>query len=274
VAPDGELSRARSVGGATSMGWGLAEAWHADALAQLGRFDEALVHATAAMQVGKEANHAWQEFRGMIDLGRTHLRRGDVPRAIETLEGSLELSRTHQFAFGTPFAAASLAAAYGLAGRGDEALALVAEPLAALRKRNDYSRPTLVLICAVIANLTAGRLDEAASLAQETVALTRQLGAPGFRADALRLAGQVAAAVGNDDDALGYYREALALGDRLGMRPVLAHSHLGLGRLAWRAGRRDEARVELTAAVALLREMGMSHWLPDAEAMLRAAELP
>jgi hypothetical protein len=148
------------------------------------------------VQVGKEANHAWQEFRGTIDLGRTHLRRGDVPRAIETLEGSLALSRTHQFPFGIPFAAASLGAAYGLAGRAHEGLALVAEPLAELRKRNDHSRPTLVLICAVIANLAAGRLDEATSLARETVALARHLRAWGFLADGLRLAGEVAWSAG------------------------------------------------------------------------------
>jgi hypothetical protein len=30
----------------------------------------------------------------------------------------------------------------------------------------------------------------------------------------------------------------------------------------------------LTVAVALLREMGMAHWLPEAEAMLLAASRP
>ena len=37
-----------------------------------------------------------------------------------------------------------------------------------------------------------------------------------------------------------------------------------------RVGRQDEAHAELTAAVTMLREMGMTYWLPEAEAALGA----
>jgi hypothetical protein len=54
------------------------------------------------------------------------------------------------------------------------------------------------------------------------------------------------------------------------MRPLQAHCHLGLGSLYGRTGRLDEARAGLTTAKALLREMGMPHWLPEAEEELAA----
>jgi hypothetical protein len=38
-----------------------------------------------------------------------------------------------------------------------------------------------------------------------------------------------------------------------------------------RKGRCDDARTRLSTAVAMLREMGMTHWLPEAEKELAAA---
>ena len=53
------------------------------------------------------------------------------------------------------------------------------------------------------------------------------------------------------------------------MGPLQARCHLGLGSLLRSLGRHAEARTHLTTAVAMLREMGMTHWLPEAEAALR-----
>ena len=55
------------------------------------------------------------------------------------------------------------------------------------------------------------------------------------------------------------------------MRPLQARCHLGLGKLCRRVGRLDEARAELSTAATMLREMGMTFWLPEAEAELSAA---
>jgi hypothetical protein len=61
-------------------------------------------------------------LKRLFDLDLTHLRRGDLTAAIRVLERGLDLSRTWQFVADTPFVAATLAAAYPLAGRADEAL--------------------------------------------------------------------------------------------------------------------------------------------------------
>ena len=52
------------------------------------------------------------------------------------------------------------------------------------------------------------------------------------------------------------------------MRPLLAHCHRGLSRLYGQIGQRQQARAALATAIELYRAMGMTFWLPQAEAAL------
>jgi class 3 adenylate cyclase/tetratricopeptide (TPR) repeat protein len=240
----------------------------ADVLSQLGRFDEAIGHAEAAVQIAEEADHPWTLHWGLLDLGRAHLRRGDLPRATRILERCLDLGRTWQFVFGPPLVAAALGAAYALAGRADKALPLVAGLVEEFGSRQTPNQSAFVFLYAGTTYLSAGRIDEAASHAREALALTRRLGARGSEAHALCLAGDVASTRGAED-AEGYYREALELAGELGMRPLVAHCHLGLGKLYRRTNAREQAREHLTTAMTMYREMDMRFWLEQAEAELR-----
>jgi uncharacterized protein HemY len=56
------------------------------------------------------------------------------------------------------------------------------------------------------------------------------------------------------------------------MRPLQAHCHLGLGTLYAKTGQWEQARAELSTAIALYRAMGMTFWLPQAEAALAQVE--
>jgi tetratricopeptide (TPR) repeat protein len=69
-----------------------------------------------------------------------------------------------------------------------------------------------------------------------------------------------------------YYQQALALAEELGLRPLQAHCHHGLGRLYHQTGRGEQARAALAAAIDLYRAMGMTLWLPQAEAALVQVE--
>jgi tetratricopeptide (TPR) repeat protein len=236
-----------------------------DVLSQLGRFDEALGHAEAAVQTAEAADHPYTLYFGLFELGLAHLRRGNLPRATRALERSLDLCRTWQIDVGTTLCAAPLSAAYALAGRADEALPLVAGAVDEFRSRQLHGRPAPILLFAGMTYLSAGRIDEAASHTREALALARRLGARASEAHALCLAGDVASAAGAED-AETYYREALALADELGMRPLVAHCHLGLGKLYRRSGKRDQAREHLTTATTMYREMDMRFYLEQAEA--------
>ena len=262
VALEGDLRSERF--GAPGIQSAVSEGRLADVLSQLGQFDEAIGHAAAAVQIAEEADHPWTLHIVLIDLGRAHLRRGDFPRATRVLERCHDLCRTWKLVAQTPFVAATLGAAYALAGRADEALPLVAGAVEEGRSRQNHTRPALILLCAGTTYLSAGRIDEAASHAREALALTRRLGARGSEAHALCLGGDVAS-TGGAEDAEGYYREALALADELGMRPLVAHCHLGLGKLYRRAGKQHEAQEHLTTATTMYREMDMRLWLEQAE---------
>jgi tetratricopeptide (TPR) repeat protein len=236
----------------------------ADVLSQLGRFDEAIGHAEAAVRTAEAADHPSTRHIGLSNLGRAHLRRGDLPRATLVLERDLDLCRTWQIVVGIPAVAATLGTAYALAGRADEALPLVAGAVEEGRSRQNHTVPAFVLLCAGMTYLSAGRIDEAASHAREALALTRRLGARGSEAHALCLAGDVAS-TGSAEDAERYYREALALAEALSMRPLVAHCHLGLGKLYRRTGNRQQAQEHLATATTMYREMDMPYWLEQAE---------
>jgi tetratricopeptide (TPR) repeat protein len=269
VALEGDLRAERF--GAPSIQSALSAANLADALSELGRFDEAIGHAEAAVQIAEAADHPYTLFFGLSSLGRLHLRRGDLPRAIRVLERGLNLCRTWQIVFGIPLVAATLGATYALAGRADEALPLVAGAVEEFDRRQTHSWPAHVLLCAGTTSLSAERIDEADSHAREALALSRRLGARASEAHALRLAGDVASA-GGEEDSGDYYREALVLATELGMRPLIAHCHLGLGKLYRRTGDGAKAEEHLATASAMYREMDMGFWLEKAKIELGGAK--
>ena len=267
VALEGDLRYERFGSAAISSAY--SGAWLADVLSQLGRFDEAIGNAEAAVQVAEAADHPFTLSIGLFDLGLALLRRGDLSRSTRVLERGLDLCRTWQMVVVTPVIAALLGSAYVLGGRSDEALSLVAGAVEEFRRHTNHIRPALILLWAGMTYLSAGRVDEAARYSREAVALTRRLGARGSEAHALCLAGDVASA-GGAEDAEGHYREALALAEPRGMRPLIAHCHLGLGKLYRRTGKREQAREHLTTATTMYREMDMRFWLDQAEAQMGA----
>jgi tetratricopeptide (TPR) repeat protein len=269
VALEGDLRTGRFGGAAIQSAFSGAHL--ADALSEFGRFDEAIGHAEAAVRIAEAADHPYSLYFGLSSLGRGHLRRGDLPRAIRVLERGLNLCRTWQIVIGTPVVAATLGAAYALAGRVDEARPLVAGAVEEFRGRPNHTWPALILLCAGISSLSAGRIDEARSHAREALALSRRLRARASEARALCLAGDIASA-GGAEDAEGDYREALALTTELGMRPLVAHCHLGLGKLYRRTGDPAKATEHLTTAATMYREMDMTFWLEKADAELGGVE--
>src|SRR5262245_61471412 len=236
----------------------------ADILSQLGRFEEAIAHGEAALQVGEEADHPFTLMNGSWDLGVTYLRRGEFPRAIRLLERALDVCRNWQILLAVHAVEASLGAAYALAGRVHEALPLITDAVEEFRRRRFLNRPGFILLWAGTTFLAAGQIDEAARYAWDARELTRKLGARSNEAHALWLAGDVALAAGAAD-AESHYREGLSLAGELGMRPLVAHCHLGLGKLYRRTGQREQAQEHLTTATTMYREMGMTYWWEQVE---------
>ena len=246
--------------GGSFIQWAVSSARLADVLSQLGRFDEAVAHAEAAVRTAEAADHSFTLYLGLLDLGLVQLRRGNLLPATRILERGHDLCRASQFFVGTSALAATLGAAYAVATRTDEALSLVTGAVEAFRRHQNHNRPGLILLCAGTTYLAAEQIDEARSHAEEALALSHRLGARASEAHALCLAGDVAT-TGPAEDAEGYYRAAMALAEELGMRPLVAHCHLGLGRLYRRTGDRTRAQEHRTAAATMYDAMGMTFWL-------------
>ncbi len=242
------------------------------ALAELGRFAEAITRAEEAARIAEDAGHRYTLAIRWELLGLVHAARGDFARAIVLLDRCLELSRTSQFTRLIPGTTASLAYALSLGGRYGEAL-----PLLEKAGRDPASWRVIIvreqhLVRLGMANLVAGRMDEATRVGREALEACRRHRARGSEAHALHLLGQIATRRDPPDlkEAESHYRQALALAGNLGMRPLVAHCHLGLGQLYRRIGKLEQAREHLTTVATMYREMDMRFWPEQAEAELRA----
>jgi class 3 adenylate cyclase/tetratricopeptide (TPR) repeat protein len=234
---------------------------------QLGEFAAVVAYGDAARQIAEAGERPYEHVAVYSRVGGLHMYQGTLPTAIPLLERAVAGSQDGTIPVLYPGAAAALARAYALAGRGPDACAVL-EPLGALES---LSLP-IPLHCGD-ALLRAGCLEEAYQLAQGALTNACHRNMRGWEAWARWLLGEVAMH-GDPPDvapAAAHYQQALALAEARGMRPLQAHCHLGLGTLYAMTGQREQAHAELSAAITLYRAMEMSFWLPQAEAVLAQA---
>jgi tetratricopeptide (TPR) repeat protein len=240
-----------------------------DVLSQLGRFDEAIRHAEAAVRIALKRPIIHIRYAGgcstsaspTSDAGISRARSGSSSGILTSAERGSS-SPTHRSSRQSWAPHTPSPVVLTRRSRWSRVLSR------SFRRRPRHHWPALILLCAGMTYLSTGRIDEATSHAREALALTRRLGARGSEAHALCLVGDVAS-TGGTEDAPSYYREALSLADELGMRPLVAHCHLGFGKLYRRTGKREQVRDHLTIATAMYREMDMRFWLEKAEEEMR-----
>jgi class 3 adenylate cyclase/tetratricopeptide (TPR) repeat protein len=242
------------------------------ALAEVGELDEGIIRGEEAIRFSEIADIPFSLGSALEGLGYVYLRRGDVPTAITLLERGLRICEEWQFNLIQVPIEAYLGHAYALAGRHNEALQLLESADTVEGGLHPSQRATFL----GDVYLRAGGADRARECAQRALALAEVTDERGNRGWAIRLLAEIAARrePPDTDEAETRYRAALALAEGLGMRPLQAHCHLGLGELYRMVGRQDEARAELSTAITMLREMGMTFWLPEAEAELAAITSP
>jgi class 3 adenylate cyclase/DNA-binding winged helix-turn-helix (wHTH) protein/tetratricopeptide (TPR) repeat protein len=243
-------------------------------LAECGAFPEGRAHAEEAVHIAEAADHPYSRALAYWAVGFRALRQGDLPQALPVLERSLDVAQGAHVQLLVPWVAASLGAAYTLAERTADALALLEQAVEQAAAVGFILYHAVRVIWLGEAYLLAGRLEEASTQAQRALQFSRAHQERGHEAYALRLLGDIAARREPTQrvSAETYYQQALALAEELGMRPLVAHCHHALGRLYGQTGRRASARAALSAAIALYRAMDMIFWLPQAEAVLAQVE--
>jgi tetratricopeptide (TPR) repeat protein len=244
----------------TYMAWSLAE---------LGEFAEATRRTEESLRLAEALANPLGLLQACCGVGIVHLRQGNVAGALPALEQGLQVCYRFGFTALTFHGiAASLGAAYALANRTAEAIALlrtVADQAASMKLVSDHLIGAIPLGDVL---LSTGRVEDAAQLGRQALDLARKHRQRGHEVYALRLLGEVAARrdPAHVQEAEAHYRAALGLADELSMRPLIAHCHLGLGKLYRRTGKREQAQEHLTAATTMYREMDMRFWLEKAEA--------
>jgi tetratricopeptide (TPR) repeat protein len=135
-----------------------------------------------------------------------------------------------------PWASARLGAAYLLAGRVDDSLALLKRTVEIDAAHTSQAEISLWCGWLAEAYLASGQPAEADALAGRALDLAVRHGERGNHGWALRLQAELAVrrAPPDHDAAEELYQQALALAEELEMRPLQAHCHLGLALLSQR----------------------------------------
>jgi class 3 adenylate cyclase/tetratricopeptide (TPR) repeat protein len=198
----------------------LARMWLAWCSAELGRFDEAHAHASAAISASRDSEQPLPILLAHLGRGLVHLREERFADAAAWLEPALSFSHKPSLrgwwgALGSPLGRAWL----GL-GRVSEAMSLL-EKVVAHSASPRGSGHVLRSIHLAEAYLAAERIPAAATLANEAHALARAHGERGHEAYALLLLAELARAGGQIDEAINYAHEARQLCAELQMQPLV-----------------------------------------------------
>jgi len=239
--------------------------------AELGNFDSACATIADALRIAETLQHSSTLKVLRLDACHVLLCRGDFLDAMPQLETCLQDFRADGFPAWSSPAAAMLGYAQAMTGRpGDGILLLRGAVEETARGRRTREAVFMSYLCE--AQSLARQPDEAFDVAEQALTLSRERHERATEARILFLLGEVSPQRVDRDEPAGerQYHAALSLAAELGLRPLVAHCHLGLARLDRRTGKRDQAREHLTTATTMYREMGMTYWLEQAEAEMRA----
>jgi tetratricopeptide (TPR) repeat protein len=245
-------------------------AWLALVLSLLGRFEEAMEHAGAAVRIAEVARHPHTVIEAHGALGAVSLERGDWQMACEVFERGMSLLQARGIGDANIFSGLGYASAR--LGRLTEGIPLLEESLKGETSVSAMGLGVAIRVSRLAeAYLLAGRSKEALEKARSAVDLATTHGERANEAVALRvLAAVLSRGEQSDRIAAGAaYAKGAALAELLGMRPLIAHCHLGLGEVYRRDGERRRAEDEMTTAARMYEEMSMPQWRTRAEETIK-----
>jgi tetratricopeptide (TPR) repeat protein len=231
--------------------------FHAWCLAELGEFVNGAAIGEEGVRIAEAADHSFSRGYAYLGMGVLHLRQGELPRAIFTLQRALAAGAFASIPVGYAYVAYHLGYALALSGRPEEGVPMLEKTVALAESSGFVARHSLRLACLGEAYLLAGRTADAAAVTARALALAREHNERGNQAFALRVLGEVDARSGAAAAAEAQFRAALELAAELEMRPLLAHCHHGLARALEAAGQDAAAKSHREAAAALFRSMDM-----------------
>jgi class 3 adenylate cyclase/tetratricopeptide (TPR) repeat protein len=234
-------------------------AWRSEALAALGRFDDALASAGEALRVASRIRHGGSLCIANGFLGYVNLLRGDLPTAIAVLERGLAISEEHDIVHGICANGMYLGWALLLSGARARGLECVEHGL----ERSEgaplqWSRYGTVSAAAYLA---AERPEEARRALSSGSAAMRERGAYAYRVPLLRLEAEILLAEDDARAALERAEDALSAAEDVQSIPERGRCHIILSRIAARLGDSATAQRHLVAARQIMESLGLGFWL-------------
>ena len=219
--------------------------------AELGEFDQAMLHAEQAVKLAQTLDLLFLRALADARLGAVHLWKGDLQQALHLAQRWLQTYAVADLPMSQLFMVSSLGEVFNVLDHIEEALALHERAWQFAESKRIVAVGPRVLALLGDAYGRAGRIDEAVSSGQRALDLARQFGQRGDEARTLYLLGNIHGygESANANQAREAYQEALALAHELGMRPLEAQCHLALGELAAKTGNKQQARDQLSVAV-------------------------
>jgi class 3 adenylate cyclase/tetratricopeptide (TPR) repeat protein len=248
-----------------------ARAYLVGCLAELGHFTEGIALGEEAIRIAEEANHAFSVGQAYINLGVLLIRQGALDSAISHLERGKAMGGISKVSALSIGFATALGYAYAHSDRLGEAIPLLEDGVEQAAANRISGRHSLWMSWLAETYQLAGRIDEACALVERALMAARNHGERGNEAHILRLRADLGAVKpGEPKDVETAYRHVVGVAGELGMRPLMADCHLSLGRWYRSVGRLGDARQAFRTAVEQFRELHMLGRLRRAEAELDA----
>jgi tetratricopeptide (TPR) repeat protein len=240
--------------------------------AELGEFDQALLHAERGVKFAQTLDNLYVRAIADACLGFVHLRKGNLQKALHLAQRWLQTYAAADVPFPQLVMAATLGEVFSVSGQLDDALALFERAWQFAESKSLLGWGQRVLALLADAYGRAGRNQEALTNGQRALHLARQIGQQGVEARTLYLVGNIhgIGTSANTNHARESYQQALLLARDWAMPPLEAQCNFALGELADRMGDDEVAQEHFDKAVTMFREMGMQFWLEKAESALKA----
>ncbi|MDX2315485.1 MAG: adenylate/guanylate cyclase domain-containing protein [Gammaproteobacteria bacterium] len=236
------------------LAWGLAE---------LGEFDEALMWAREGVAIASEVNSAMSTVWVTSFLGLTLLRRGELDQAIAILEPNFELCERAEVRLLRTIASGVLGLAFSAVGRHSDAIPLLERAVQPELLSHHPQGSGYPYVWLADAYLRAARLADAREAVARAVEIAEKQSERGHEAWARFTQAEFEKANGSPMGAVNSaYEVAHDLAVRAAMRPLAALCKLGFALTADDA---KEATNALSEARSSFLDMGMRHWLDQAE---------
>jgi predicted ATPase len=243
-------------------------AWAAAALWDLGYPDQALKRSDEALALARKIAHPFSLAFALVFANWIRALRREWPMAAEHAEATIALSAeqgfVHWLLLGTFYRGAALTEQ----GRTDEGIAEMRDALAAMPSRGgELGRPGYLAWLAAAYD-KAERTDEALALVAEALALVERRDERNWEAEIYRVKGELLLESGGSSEAETCFRRAIEIARRQSAKSLELRATTSLARLLDKQGRQDEARRILGEIYAWFTEGFDTADLKDAKALL------